>query len=339
MALSPLLQRRFANFRRHRRGVWSLRLFLLLLLVSLFSELIANDKPLLIRYEGKFYSPLFQTYAETTFGGEFDTEADYHDAYLQDIITQKGNLYWPPVRFSYDTIDQDLAVPAPSAPDKEHWLGTDDRGRDVFARVLYGLRVSILFGLALTVFGSLIGIVAGAIQGYFGGWTDILLQRFIEIWSGLPMLFLLIILSSLVTPNIAWLFAMMLVFGWMDLVGVVRAEFYKVRKHDYVKAARALGVRDSVLMQRHILPNALVATITKLPFILSGAITTLTALDFLGFGLPPQYPSLGELVAQGKANLQAPWLGISSFMVLSVLLSLLVFVGEAVRDAFDSRKG
>jgi len=336
--LSPLTARRLRNFRANRRGWWSLWLFLALFLVTLFAEFIANDKPLLVRYEGALYFPVFVEYPETAFGGFLPTEAEYRDPEVEGLIREKGWIVWPPIRYSYDTINYDIPTPAPSPPTSDNWLGTDDQGRDVSARLIYGFRVSVLFGLALTLLSSVIGIAAGAAQGYFGGRVDLLFQRFIEIWSGLPILYLLIILASVVEPSFGWLLGLMLLFSWMSLVGVVRAEFLRVRNFDYVRAARALGVGDAVIMFRHILPNAMVATLTFLPFILNGSITTLTALDFLGFGLPPGSASLGELLNQGKANLQAPWLGITSFCVLALMLSLLIFIGEAVRDAFDPRK-
>lgn len=336
--LSPLTVRRLASFRANRRGWWSFWIFLVLFSVTLFAEFIANDRPLLVKYDGAYYTPVFHDYPETTFGGEFDTNADYRDTYVQELIAAKGWAVWPPIRYSYRTINYNLPVPAPAPPSAENWLGTDDQGRDVVARLLYGFRISVLFGLVLTALSSVVGIAAGAVQGYFGGLTDLLFQRFIEIWSGLPTLFLLIILSSVVTPNFWWLLGLLLLFSWMSLVGVVRAEFLRARNFDYVRAARALGAGDLTIMIRHVLPNAMVATLTFLPFILNGSITTLTALDFLGFGLPPGSPSLGELLAQGKANLQAPWLGLTAFVVLAVMLSLLIFIGEAVRDAFDPRK-
>ncbi|MCW2249105.1 microcin C transport system permease protein [Azospirillum fermentarium] len=336
--LSPLTARRLTNFRANRRGWWSFWIFLVLFSVTLFAEFIANDRPLLVKYDGAWYTPVFHDYPETTFGGEFDTNADYRDRYVQELIAAKGWAVWPPIRYSYRTINYNLPVPAPAPPSAENWLGTDDQGRDVVARLLYGFRISVLFGLVLTALSSVVGIAAGAVQGYFGGLTDLLFQRFIEIWSGLPTLFLLIILSSVVTPNFWWLLGLLLLFSWMSLVGVVRAEFLRARNFDYVRAARALGAGDLTIMIRHVLPNAMVATLTFLPFILNGSITTLTALDFLGFGLPPGSPSLGELLAQGKANLQAPWLGLTAFLVLAVMLSLLIFIGEAVRDAFDPRK-
>ncbi len=336
--LSPVTRRRLANFRANRRGFWSFWIFLALFLGSLGAEFIANDKPLLIRYDNALYWPVFQTYPETTFGGEFETETDYRDPFVRDLITAKGWMVWPPIRYSYRTINYNLPVPAPAPPSAENWLGTDDQGRDVVARLIYGFRISVLFGLVLTAFSSVVGVMAGAVQGYFGGLTDLLFQRFIEIWQGLPTLFLLIILASVVTPTFWWLLGLLLLFSWTALVHVVRAEFLRARNLDYVRAARALGATDVTIMVRHVLPNAMVATLTFMPFILNGSITTLTALDFLGFGLPPGSPSLGELLAQGKANLQAPWLGLTAFFVLAIMLSLLIFIGEAVRDAFDPRK-
>lgn len=337
LKLSPINQRRFAKFKSNKRGWYSLWFFGFIFLASLFADFIANDKPIYIHFDGEHYLPIFFTYSEQEFGGEFETEADYRDEYVIDLIEAKGYMVNPLIDFSYDTINWDLPTPAPSPPDDVNLLGTDDQGRDVLARVIYGFRISVLFGLTLTIFSSVVGIIAGALQGYYGGWIDMLGQRFIEIWSSLPVLFLLIILSSLIQPNFWWLLLIMLLFSWMRLVGVVRAEFLRGRNLDYVKAAKALGLKDSKIMFKHILPNAMVATITFMPFILTGSITTLTSLDFLGFGLPIGSPSLGELVAQGKSNLQAPWLGISAFVVLSVMLTLLVFIGEAFRDAFDPR--
>ncbi len=339
MQLTPLQQRRLHAFRRNRRGFWSLWIFLILVVLSLGAELIANDKPLLIGFGGELYTPLLHDYSELTFGGEFDSLADYKDPYIQQLITARdGWMVWPPIRFSYRTINYDLAVPAPSPPSAENWLGTDDQGRDVLARVIYGFRISVLFALVLTLASSVVGVMAGAVQGYYGGKVDLLFQRFIEIWSGLPVLFLLIILSSLVEPNFWWLLGIMLLFSWMNLVDVVRAEFLRGRNLEYVRAARALGLSNRLIMYRHILPNAMIATLTFMPFIFNSGIVTLTALDFLGFGLPPGSPSLGELVAQGKENLQAPWLGLTAFIALALMLSLLIFIGEAVRDAFDPRK-
>jgi len=334
---SPIGKRRWEKFKSNRRGFISLWIFLALFIASLFAEWIANDKPVLIVYKNELYFPVIRSYSELDFGGEFETEANYRDGYVQELIQKEGRLYWPLIPFHYDTINYNLPVPAPAPPSAENWLGTDDQGRDVFSRLIYGFRISILFGLILTIASSVIGVIAGALQGFYGGWTDLLGQRFIEIWSGLPVLFLLIILSSFVTPSFWWLLGIMLLFKWMALVNVVRAEFLRGRNLEYVKAAKALGVRDSRLMFKHILPNAMVATLTFMPFLLSGSIETLTALDFLGFGLPPGSPSLGELVSQAKANLQASWLGISAFVVLSTMLTLLVFVGEATRDAFDPR--
>ncbi|WP_169828865.1 ABC transporter permease [Marinobacterium jannaschii] len=338
--LSPINQRRVENFRRNRRGLWSLRLFLLLFVLSLFAEFIANDKPILVGFKGEIYTPVLKNYPETEFGGEFESWTDYKDPFIQELINQDGNgwILWPPVRYSFQTINYDLPVPAPSPPTRDNLLGTDDQGRDVLARVIYGFRISILFAIVLTLLSSVIGVIAGAVQGFYGGRVDLYFQRFIEIWSGLPVLFLLIILSSIVEPNFWWLLGIMLLFSWMSLVDVVRAEFLRGRNLEYVRAARALGLGNRMIMFRHILPNAMVATLTFMPFIFNGSVVTLTALDFLGFGLPPGSPSLGELVAQGKANLHAPWLGISAFLVLSIMLTLLIFIGEAVRDAFDPRK-
>jgi len=338
MALSPVNQRRWAAFRAHRRGWWSLWIFLALFVFSLFAELVANDRPLLVVFDGSLYVPVLVDYPETAFGGEFETAADYRDSYVQELINARGSMVWPPIRYSYDTINYNLTVPAPAPPSADNLLGTDDQGRDVLARVIYGFRISVLFGLALTIASSVIGIAVGALQGYYGGRVDLYGQRFLEIWSGLPVLFLLIILSSFVQPNFWWLLGIMLLFSWTALVDVVRAEFLRGRNLEYVRAARALGVPDVTIMYRHILPNAMVSTFTFAPFILTGSITTLTALDFLGFGLPPGAPSLGELTAQAKNNLQAPWLGLTAFVVLSLMLTLLVFVGEALRDAFDPRR-
>ena len=336
--MSPLNRRRLENFKANRRGYWSLWIFLLLFAMALAAEFLANEKPLLIRYQGALHFPVVFTYLETDFGGEFALQADYHDPYMQTLIERDGWLLWPPVPYSYHTIDYDLPTPAPSPPSGRHWLGTDDQGRDVLARVLYGFRISVLFGLALTLLSSIIGVAAGAVQGYFGGLTDLLMQRFIEIWEGLPVLYLLIIMAAVFQPGFFSLLILMLLFSWTGLVAVVRAEFLRVRNFEYIRAARALGVGDSRIIRRHILPNAMVATLTFMPFILVGSVTTLTGLDFLGFGLPAGSPSLGELLNQGKNNLQAPWLGITGFTVIGVMLSLLVFVGEATRDAFDPRK-
>ncbi len=334
---TPINRRRFQRFRSNKRGWFSLWIFSILFGASLGAELIANDKPLLVSYKNHLYFPVLFSYSEHTFGGELPTEADYRDDYVLDLIKADGWVIYPPIHFSYNTINYDLPTPAPSAPDQVNWLGTDDQGRDVLARVIYGFRISVLFGLTLTIFSSVIGVIAGAIQGYYGGWIDLTGQRFIEVWSSLPTLFLLIILSSIITPNFWWLLGIMILFSWMTLVSVVRAEFLRGRNLEYVKAAKALGLNDKGIMFKHILPNAMVATITYMPFILTGAITTLTSLDFLSFGLPPGSPSLGELVSQGKSNLQAPWLAITAFMVLAIMLTLLVFIGEAFRDAFDPR--
>jgi len=336
--LTPLTQRRLKNFSRNRRGFWSLWIFFTCFFISLFAELIANDKPLLVWYDGAAYAPVFVSYPETDFGGEFLTEADYRDPFVKDLIEEKGWMIWPLIRFSYETVNYNLTSPAPAPPSTDNVLGTDDQGRDVMARLIYGFRISVLFGLTLTIISSMVGIAAGAVQGYFGGTIDLLAQRFIELWASMPTLFLLIILDSVVTPNFWWLLGIMLLSSGMGRVGVVRAEFLRARNFDYVRAARALGVSNRVIMFKHVLPNAMVATLTFLPFILSGSITTLTSLDFLGFGMPPGSASLGELLNQGKNNLQAPWLGLSAFFMLSIMLSLLVFIGEAVRDAFDPRK-
>ena len=336
--ITPINRRRLQNFRLNRRGYWSLWIFLVIFLVTLFAEFIANDKPLLLSYDGGLYTPVLFSYPETTFGGEFETEAEYTDPEVAELIQKKGWIIWPLIPYSFDTVVLGLPVPAPSPPTTQNWLGTDDQGRDVMARLMYGFRISVLFGLVLTVLSSIVGVAAGAWQGYFGGKTDLFFQRFMEIWGGMPQLFILIILSSLFVPSFWLLLGILLLFSWMALVGVVRAEFLRGRNYTYVLAARALGVSNSKIMFKHILPNAMVATITFMPFILNGAITSLTALDFLGLGLPPGSASLGELLNQGKANLQAPWLGISSFLVIAVMLSLLIFIGEGVRDAFDPRK-
>jgi len=337
-SFSPIIQRRIQNFRANRRGWWSLWIFLALFLVSLFAEFVANDKPLLVRYNGSFYVPVLKAYPETEFGGDFLTEADYRSPFVAELINRDGWMMWPPIRYHHRSVAWDLTGPAPSRPDSTHWLGTDDQARDVVARVIYGFRISVLFGFTLTIVSAIIGVAAGAVQGYFGGWLDLAFQRFIEVWSSIPTLFLLIILISVVEPNFWWLLGLMLLFSWMGFVGVVRAEFLRARNFEYVRAARALGVGDAVIIVRHVLPNAMVATITFMPFTLAGSVTALTALDFLGIGLPPGSASLGELLGQGKANLQAPWLGLTGFLVIGLMLSLLIFVGEAVRDAFDPRK-
>jgi microcin C transport system permease protein len=362
LRLSPINRRRWENFKRNRRGYWSLWIFLTLFVLSLFAEFIANDKPFFVKYDGRVYFPAIFTYSETTFGGEFETAADYRDPYLQKAIAEKGGfMLWPPIRYSYSTHNLDLPTPAPSKPtwllteeqckpvvqrknltgcrDLEYnWLGTDDQGRDVVARLIYGFRISVLFGLILATISSVIGVIAGAMQGYFGGKVDLFAQRAIEIWTAIPSLYLLLIISSVLVPTFFVLLGILLLFSWVTLVGLVRAEFLRGRNLEYVQAARALGVSNRSIMFRHLLPNAMVATLTYMPFILSSSVATLTSLDFLGFGLPPGSPSLGELLAQGKANIQAPWLGLSGFFTIAIMLSLLIFIGEAVRDAFDPRK-
>jgi microcin C transport system permease protein len=360
--VSALNRRRWQNFKANRRGYWSFWIFLTLFFISLFAELIANDRPLFINFNGHWYWPAVVSYSETTFGGDFETAADYRDPYLQKLIADKGGtIVWPPIHYHYDTHNLDLPTPAPSPPtwmlteaqckqvvekkglrscrDLEYnWLGTDDQGRDVVARLIYGFRISVLFGLTLTLFSSIIGVAAGGVQGYFGGWTDLLFQRVIEIWNSIPELYLLLIISAVLPPGFFILLGILLLFSWVSLVGLVRAEFLRGRNFEYIQAARALGVSNAVIMFRHLLPNAMVATMTFLPFIVSSSVMTLTALDFLGFGLPPGSPSLGELLSQGKANIQAPWLGFTGFFAVAIMLSLLIFIGEAVRDAFDPRK-
>jgi microcin C transport system permease protein len=338
LRINTITRRRINNFKRNRRGFWSCWIFMAMFLISLFAELIANDKPLFIWFDGGIYSPVLFEYTETDFGGEFETEADYRDEFVEELINKRGWMAWPLIPFSYDTINLNLPVPAPAPPSAVNWLGTDDQGRDVLARTIYGFRISVLFGLTLTLVSAVVGVSIGAFQGFYGGLLDLLGQRFIEIWAGMPMLYLLIIMASVITPNFWWLLGLMLLFSWMGFVGVVRAEFLKARNLDFVRAAKALGVSNSKIIYKHILPNAMVATITFMPFTLAGSITTLTALDFLGFGLPIGSPSLGELLTQGKANLTATWLGITGFAVIAAMLSLLVFMGEAVRDAFDPRK-
>jgi microcin C transport system permease protein len=361
IALSPINRRRWETFKANRRGYWSFWIFLVLFILTLFAEFIANDRPLYVRYDGKNYFPVFITYPDTEFGDDLGTAADYRDEHLQKLIAQKdGYILWPPIRFSYDTHNRKPPSPFPSKPnwlltDKDcqlaaergftkcseletNWLGTDDQGRDVMARLIYGFRISVLFGLALTIISSIVGVIAGAVQGYFGGWTDLLFQRFMEIWTSIPSLYLLLIISSVLVPGFFVLLGIMLLFSWVSLVGLVRAEFLRGRNFEYIQAARALGVSNAVIMFRHLLPNAMVATLTMLPFLLSGSVTALAALDFLGFGMPPGSPSLGELLQQGKSNIQAPWLGLTGFFSLAIMLSLLIFIGEAVRDAFDPRK-
>jgi len=336
--MTPLTRRRLDAFKANRRGFWSLWIFLILFGFSLFAEFWANDRPLLVVYDGKAFFPVFADYAETEFGGDFVTNADYRDPYLAGKIAEHGWSLWPPIRYSYQTINFHTPSPAPSPPTPENILGTDDQGRDVAARLIYGLRLSILFGLILTVVSSAVGVAAGAVQGYFGGKVDLVFQRFLEIWGGLPELFILIIVAGIIAPSFWTLLGILLLFSWTGLVGVVRAEFLRARNFDYVRAARALGMSDRRIMARHMLPNAMIATLTFMPFIASGAMVSLTSLDYLGLGLPPGSASLGDLLRQGKENLQAPWLGITGFLVLSVTLVLLVFIGEAVRDAFDPRK-
>ena len=338
LTLSPIGQRRWARFKAHRRGWWSLWLFLALFGLSLGGELVANDKPLLVTYQGDWYFPAFKRYTEQDFGGELTFQPDYRSAQVRQLIEgQGGRLWFAPIPFAFDTVNYDLTEPAPSPPSGDNWLGTDDQARDVLARVIFGTRISLLFALALTAASALIGIAAGALQGYYGGWVDLIGQRLLEVWSGLPVLYLLIILSGFVEPNFWWLLGIMALFSWLSLVDVVRAEFLRSRGLEYVKAARALGVGDAQVIVRHILPNAMSATLTYLPFILTGAVATLSALDFLGFGMPAGSASLGELIGQGKSNLQAPWLGLTAFFALALILSLLVFIGEACRDAFDPR--
>ena len=360
-ALSPINARRWRNFKANRRGFWSLWIFLALFVVSLFAEFIANDQPLFIRFDGKSFFPVFVTYPDTDFGDDLGTAADYRDPHLQQFLADHhATVIWAPIRFSYTTINDNPPSAFPSKPtwllsDKDcafaaqngygrcgtleyNWLGTDDQGRDVLARLIYGFRLSVLFGLVLTLVSSIIGVAAGAVQGYFGGWVDLLFQRFIEIWTSVPELYLLLIISSVLVPGFFVLLGILLLFSWVRLVGLVRAEFLRGRNFEYIQAARALGVSNAVIMFRHLLPNAMVATMTFLPFILSSSVMTLTALDFLGFGLPPGSASLGEMLKQGKDNIQAPWLGITAFVTVATMLSLLIFIGEAVRDAFDPRK-
>jgi microcin C transport system permease protein len=337
--LSPITRRRIAIFRQNQRGFVSFCIFLVLFVFTLPAEFVANDRPLLVRFDNHWYVPVLFGYSEDTFGSGFlPTEADYTDPEVAEAIRANGWMIWPMVPFSYDSIVKNLPSPAPSPPSWHNPLGTDDQARDVLARVIYGFRLSVLFGFVLTAVSSAIGVAAGAVQGYYGGLIDLLFQRFIEIWSGMPQLYLLIILASIITPGFWVLLVFLLLFSWMNLTGVVRAEFLRGRNLEYVRAAKALGVSDALVMWRHILPNAMVATLTYMPFILSGSVTILASLDFLGFGLPPGSPSLGELVAQGKNNLQAPWLGITAFAVLGGMLILLIFIGEAVRDAFDPRR-
>ncbi|HEY9594580.1 MAG TPA: ABC transporter permease [Spirochaetia bacterium] len=336
--MSRINQERFRRFKAHRRGWVSLWIFVALFGISLLAEVVANEIPLVLSYDGRLYFPLFKSFPATTFGEDLPIATDYRDPGTQAQIRAHGWILYPPIPFSYGTINYDLPSPSPSPPDRTNWLGTDENGRDVLANLIYGFRISVLFGFVLTIFSSAIGVAFGAAQGYYGGKVDIFGQRFIEVWSGLPTLFLIIILSSVVQPNFWWLLLITVLFGWMSLVGLVRAEFLRARNFEYVRAARALGMNNGRIMFRHILPNAMVATLTFLPFLLAGSITTLTSLDFLGFGLPVGSPSLGALLAQGNSNLQAPWLGISGFVVTAGMLLLLVFIGEAFRDAFDPRR-
>ncbi len=338
LRLSAINRRRWANFKGNGRGYWSLWIIVVLFVMSLFAEFIANDRPLLVGFKGEIYAPVLFDYPETAFGGAFETPADYTDSFLRDAINADGWMVLPLIPFNFDTIDFNLGRPAPAPPSARHWLGTDNQARDVFARLIYGFRISMLFALALTIVSSIVGIAAGAVQGYFGGLIDLFFQRFIEIWSGLPQLFILIIVSSIIAPGFWTLLIVLLLFSWTALVAVVRAEFLRARNFDYVRAAKALGMTDTGVMVEHILPNAMVATVTFLPFIVSGAVVALTSLDFLGLGMPPGSASLGELLRQGKENLQAPWLGFTGFFAIAGMLTLLVFVGEAVRDALDPRK-
>ena len=336
--MSPLMQARLERFRQNKLGFRCLILFLIIFVLSLLAELIANDKPLLVRYQQAFYFPILKDYPETTFGGEFETTTDYQDPVVKQLIQAQGWMISPPVAFSYQSPNLSLAVPVPSAPSVQNWLGTDDQGRDVFARILYGLRVSLLFGFALTLCSAVIGIMVGAIQGYYGGWIDLIGQRILEVWGGLPMLFIVMILVSMFSPSVYWLFVIMLLFGWTELVGLVRAEFLRARNLDYVRAAQALGVSQHKIIFKHILPNAMSSSLSQIPFMLTANIIALTALDFLGYGLPPDAASLGELLLQGKNNLDAPWLVLSGFFSLAMVLSLLIYIGEAARDAFDPRR-
>ncbi|RLZ08950.1 ABC transporter permease [Acinetobacter sp. 2JN-4] len=336
--MSPVMQARLDRFKKNKLGFRCFVLFMIIFILSLAAEFIANDKPLIVKYQDSFYFPVFKDYPETTYGGVFETATDYQDPVVRELISSHGWMLSPIVPFSFQTPNLDLTVPVPSKPTAQNWLGTDDQGRDVLARVLYGLRVSLLFGFALTICAAILGIIVGAVQGYYGGWIDLLGQRILEVWGGLPMLFMVMILVSMFTPNVYWLFLIMLLFGWTALVGLVRAEFLRARNFDYVRAARALGVTDRTIIFRHILPNAMSSSLSQLPFMLTANITALTALDFLGYGLPPDAASLGELLLQGKNNLNAPWLALSGFFTLAIVLSLLIYIGEATRDAFDPRQ-
>lgn len=336
--LSPVWQQRIAFFKKNKRAKCALVVFSLVFVLSLFSELIANDKPLLLKYKGHFYMPVFQTLTDEFFGGDFPTPADYKDPLIRENINKNGFMIMPPIAFSYNTVDYELKTQTPSAPDRMHWLGTDDEGRDIVARILYGIRLSVVFAFILTFVSSATGIFIGAVQGYFGGKIDIFLQRFIEIWESLPQLFILIIIASLFIPTFWTILLILMLFSWTSLTSMVRAEFLRTRNFEYVKAAKALGVSNFRIILKHILPNALVTSLTFIPFILSESIVALTSLDFLGLGLSDKYPSLGDLVRQGKDNLQAPWIGLSIFVVLAGLLTMLIFIGEGVRDSFDTRK-
>ena len=336
--MNPVWENRFRAFKKNRRAMTAAVLFLSIFVLSLFSELLANDRPLIVKYKGEFYFPVFKTYTDAFWGGDFPTPADYKDPYIVQNINREGWMLMPLIPFSYNTVDYEIDSPAPSAPDRRHWLGTDDEGRDIVARILYGIRLSVIFAFLLTLCSSFIGIVVGAVQGYVGGKTDIILQRFIEIWESLPQLFILIIVASVFLPTFWTILLILMLFSWTSLTAMVRAEFLRTRNFEYVTAAKALGVGNFRIIFRHILPNALVTSVTFIPFILSESIVALTSLDFLGLGLSGEYPSLGDLVRQGKDNLQAPWIGITIFIVLSGLLTMLIFIGEGVRDAFDTRK-
>lgn len=337
-SLTPIMQSRVRQFKDNRFGYLSFWIFLVIFFLSLSVNFIANDRPLLMSYKGHLYSPVLIQYSEQEFGGIFETEANYRDPFVRQLIQQQGWMLWPIIRFADQTPNLALTVSAPAPPSAQNWLGTDDQGRDVLARILYGLRVSILFGFGLTIAGSIVGVLVGAIQGYYGGWIDLIGQRLFEVWGGMPQLFMTMILVSLFSPSIYWLFVIMLLFGWMSLVSIVRAEFLRARSLDYVRAARALGLSNFKVIIRHILPNALSSSLSQLPFILTANITALSTLDFLGYGLPPGSASLGELIIQAKNNLDAPWLALSAFFTLSILLSILVFIGEAARNAFDPKR-